>query len=69
MAQSNDQNEKIIEEIERLEGNAATVNQQLAKMKEKALKGEKIDLDHLDITVKSISRLDAAMRDRRDVGH
>lgn len=61
--------EKIVKEIEDLEGQMQTISQKLEGLKVKAATGQKISADELNITVQDIDRLNTMMRDRRDVGH
>lgn len=61
--------QKILSEIEHLEGHLSGISQSLSAMKAKAQSGQKITADELELTVTNINRLDLAMRERQDVGH
>lgn len=61
--------QKILEELEGLEGKVATVQELVKRAKSKLLKGEDLAPDELDMVVERIEKLDTVMRERRDVGH
>lgn len=61
--------QKLIEELEGLEENVSTVHELVKRAKTKAIKGEEITKEELDMVVERIEKLDIVMRERRDVGH
>lgn len=61
--------QKILEEIEGLEGKVATLQELVKSAKSKLLRGENISKDELDMVVERITKLETLMRERRDVGH
>jgi hypothetical protein len=61
--------EKIVDDIEHLQGKMRTIDAGLEEMKRKARAGQKISLGELDIVVKDVDRLSALMNERKTDGH
>jgi hypothetical protein len=61
--------EKILDDIEILQGKLRTIEAGLEEMKRKVRAGQKISPAELDMTVKDIDRLKALMDEQKRDGH